>query len=325
MPPLLENQIVALPNVLLSEFFGAEGKYVTLLSGAFPESKIIPRGNEVHLHGEASSVVRIKGVLNEMLSYYHTHGTLSESQVRACLDGEKGKEIQSTPLLYNTKGEKVLPRTSAQQAFIRCIEQKDLVFATGTSGTGKTFLSVVMALRFLKKKAVHRIILTRPMVEAGERLGFLPGDLKEKMNPYLRPMYDALRHLLLEEKLQYFLQHNIIEIAPLAYMRGRTLDKAFIILDEAQNTTSTQMKMLLTRMGTYAKVVITGDNSQVDLVQEREHTGLTEAISLLKDIQDVGIVHLDASNTMRHPLVKEIIAAYHQEKRGKVHDLSPKK
>ena len=316
----MEVQSIVLPNVLLSEFFGAEGKYVAWLSDAFPKSRIIPRGHKVQLRGDASSLLRIRSVLGEMMAYYQAHGTVDEACVRACLKEETKDKNEGQQkgifLLYNTKGEKITSKTAAQHALVDAVKNKDLVFAIGASGTGKTFLSVALALYFLKKERIRRIVLTRPMVEAGERLGFLPGDLKEKMNPYLRPMYDALYFLLSEQKVQYFLQENVIEIAPLAYMRGRTLNDAFIILDEAQNATATQLKMLLTRMGTRTKMVLTGDDSQVDLIGEKEPSALKEAISLLEEMEQVGVVRFEAKDTLRHSLVQEIITAYKKAKKN---------
>ena len=320
----METQSIVLPDIPLGEFLGAENGHISLLAEAFPESEIFSRGHEIRLRGDKTSLLRIQKIVNRMVAHYRAHGEISRSYVLSCLNGQE-EAISGAAIVYDARGEKITAKTPAQARFARALETEDLVFAMGASGTGKTFLAIAMALRALKKKTVRRVVLTRPMVEAGEQLGFLPGDLKEKMNPYLRPMYDALHHLLSEEKLQYLLQHDLIEIAPLAYMRGRTLSDSFVILDEAQNATHTQIKMLLTRMGPHTKMVLTGDDSQVDLTREKEGSGLSRAASLLQGVKGVTLVHFDASGTMRHALVREIIAAYQGTEARKEADVSRKK
>ena len=306
------EKVIVLDNISLTDFLGVENKNISELSNAFPGSKIISRGNEIQLKGATSEVIKINDVLNALIQHYHKFGKITEEQVKTFIDEEvthhlpeKGEE----PLIFGTHGNVIKPRTVNQKKLVQLVGSKDLVFAIGPAGTGKTYISVALAVRALKNKEIKKIIITRPAVEAGESLGFLPGDLKEKIDPYLRPIYDALDDMLPNEKLKYYLEHNIIEIAPLAYMRGRTLNKAFILLDEAQNTTPMQIKMFLTRMGPQSKVIVTGDTSQVDL-PNKQKSGLIDSVNILKDVKGIGVVHLEARDVVRHKLVKQIIEAY---------------
>jgi phosphate starvation-inducible PhoH-like protein len=253
-----------------------------------------------------------------LLDHYHKYGKITQENVQNYLQQDSDAEAavgmpEAGPdvLLYGTKGAAIKPKTENQRRLVESAARHDLVFAVGPAGTGKTYISVAMAVKALKNKEVKKIVITRPAVEAGENLGFLPGDLKEKIDPYLRPIYDALDDMIPPEKLKYYLDNRIIEIAPLAYMRGRTLHNAFILLDEAQNTTTMQMKMFLTRMGPHSKVIVTGDQSQIDLPRNQK-SGLIESLHVLQNVNGIDFVKLDAKDVVRHRLVKEIINAYAQ-------------
>lgn len=290
-----------------------ENQTIKQVASAFPESKIVSRGNEIRIQGAAPEILRINDLVNSLLNHYHRYGKVTPDNVAQLLhEGEQATTKANSldeVLIYGTRGTVIKPKTPNQKDLIAAAAKNDLVFALGPAGTGKTYISVAMAVRALKNKEVKKIIITRPAVEAGENLGFLPGDLKEKIDPYLRPIYDALHDMVPAEKLRYYMEENIVEIAPLAYMRGRTLNNAFILLDEAQNTTPMQIKMFLTRMGPNSKVIITGDGSQVDLPRNHK-SGLAEAIKVLEGIPGIGIVNLTAQDVIRHKLVKAIIKAY---------------
>ncbi|HAA16233.1 MAG TPA: phosphate starvation-inducible protein PhoH [Cytophagales bacterium] len=307
------EKIITLDDVSLPEFLGVENQNIKQVASAFPESKIVSRGNEIRIKGTPPEILRINDLLNSLLDHYHRYGTVTPDNVAQYIhEDEKAEEQESTRdevLIYGTKGTVIKPKTPNQMALVDTVKKNDLVFALGPAGTGKTYISVAMAVRALKNKEVKKIIITRPAVEAGENLGFLPGDLKEKIDPYLRPIYDALHDMVPSEKLKYYMEDNIVEIAPLAYMRGRTLNNAFILLDEAQNTTPMQIKMFLTRMGPNSKVIITGDKSQIDLPRNHK-SGLSEAVKVLEGIEGIGIVNLNAHDVIRHKLVKSIIKAY---------------
>jgi len=263
--------------------------------------------------GEEEVMDEFERKLNLIIQHYHKFNALSENNIDNLMlaDGERmiSTEDGSETLVHGNGGTKIKARTVNQKKLVQAVDENDMVFAVGPAGTGKTYTAVALAVRALKAKEVKRIVLTRPAVEAGENLGFLPGDLKEKLDPYLMPLYDALRDMIPNEKLADMIEFGIIEIAPLAFMRGRTLDKAFVILDEAQNTTTMQMKMFLTRMGMTAKFVITGDMSQVDL-PGRQRSGLAYALDVLKDVEGIGVVRLGQSDVIRHSLVKRIIDAF---------------
>jgi phosphate starvation-inducible PhoH-like protein len=309
----LVEKIITLENISLIDFLGVENNNIKEVAAAFPSSRIISRGNEIRIKGSTPEIIKINDILNSLLEHYHKYGRITQENVLNYIQKDEANLQQHTNeddiLLYGTKGFAIKPKTANQKKLVENAEQHDLVFALGPAGTGKTYISVALAVRALKNKEVKKIIITRPAVEAGENLGFLPGDLKEKIDPYLRPIYDALDDMIPSEKLKYYQENRIIEIAPLAYMRGRTLNNAFILLDEAQNTTPMQMKMFLTRMGPNSKVVVTGDKSQVDLPRHHK-SGLVEAIKVLKDIKGIGFVELDAKDVVRHRLVKDIIQAY---------------
>ncbi len=309
------EKVITLENVSLIDFLGIENQNIKEISAAFPKSKIISRGNEIRINGSPPEILRINDILNSLMVHFHKYGKLSNEEVKGYIQREETalvseQQQQDGLLVYGHKGLIIKPKTPNQAKLVEACLKNDLVFALGPAGTGKTYISVAMAVRALKNKEVKKIIITRPAVEAGENLGFLPGDLKEKIDPYLRPIYDALDDMIPPEKLKFYQENRIIEIAPLAYMRGRTLHQAFILLDEAQNTTPMQIKMFLTRMGPMSKVIVTGDTTQIDL-PKKQRSGLIEAAKILKNIKGIGFVELDASDVVRHRLVKEIIQAYH--------------
>ena len=285
------------------------------MASAFPRSKIVSRGNEILVKGEAVDIIQITDILNSLMDHFHQFGKITEENVRGYVSQEKQDFATDDEadgiLLYGTKGSPIKVKTVNQQKLVQSIRDNDLVFALGPAGTGKTYISVAMAVRALKNKQVKKIIVTRPAVEAGENLGFLPGDLKEKIDPYLRPIYDALHDMMPFEKLKFYMEREIIEIAPLAYMRGRTLNNAFILLDEAQNTTPMQMKMFLTRMGPESKMIVTGDTSQIDL-PANQRSGLKEAARILNNVVGIGFVELNERDVVRHKLVRDIIEAYNR-------------
>ena len=309
----MTEKIITLEDIPLLDFLGAENKNINELSHAFPKSRIISRGNEILVKGEAPDILLITDILNSLQEHFHQYGRVTEENVRGYIAQELPESVPDDfidgIILYGTKGAPIKPKTVNQQKLVQSVKDNDLVFALGPAGTGKTFISVALAVRALKNKVIKKIIITRPAVEAGENLGFLPGDLKEKIDPYLRPIYDALNDMLPFEKLTYYMEREIIEIAPLAYMRGRTLNNAFILLDEAQNTTPMQMKMFLTRMGPESKMIVTGDISQIDL-PSKQRSGLKEAVRILNQVKGIGFVELSSRDVVRHKLVRDIIEAY---------------
>lgn len=311
------EKVITLENVSLLDFLGVENKNINEVASAFPKSKIVSRGNEIRIKGSNTDLLKINDIINSLVEHYHKFGKVTEENVQNYLSKEAEEELpdQEEVLIYGTRGFTIKPKTLNQQKLVYAVKENDLVFALGPAGTGKTYISVALAVRALKNKIVKKIIITRPAVEAGETLGFLPGDLKEKLDPYLRPIYDALHDMIPAEKLRYYMENNIIEIAPLAYMRGRTLNNAFILLDEAQNTTPMQIKMFLTRMGPNSKVIITGDTSQIDL-PKKQKSGLIEAARILKKVKGIGFVELTGKDVIRHKIVKDIIAAYEAVEEG---------
>lgn len=309
------EKVITLENIPLLDFLGSENENIRQIASAFPQSKIVSRGNEIRIQGRAPEILRINDLLNMLLQHFHRFGHVTPDNVKEyiALEGAPFEENQKDDvILYGNKGLVVKPKSTNQRKLVDSAFKNDLVFALGPAGTGKTYIAVALAVRALKNREVKRIIITRPAVEAGENLGFLPGDLQEKLDPYLRPIYDALSDMVPPEKLKYYQETRVIEIAPLAYMRGRTLHDAFVLLDEAQNTTSEQIKMFLTRMGPNSKVIITGDQTQVDL-PNRQKSGLKEALRVLKDVKNIGIVSLSSKDVIRHKLVKSIIEAYEKD------------
>ncbi len=310
--------ILTIEGVDPVELYGEHNVKLDLLRKAFPDISITARGQNLKLSGEKKYTQAAKGKFENMLRLLKSKKELPIQMVEEILldNGNpfhthlNGKDAKV--LVYGNGGRPIRAKTKNQQLLVNSSEANDVVFAIGPAGTGKTYTAVALAVRALKLKMVKKIILTRPAVEAGESLGFLPGDLKEKIDPYLRPLYDALDDMIPSEKLKHFMETRVIEIAPLAYMRGRTLDNAFIILDEAQNTSSVQIKMFLTRLGPSAKAILTGDLSQVDLPRNT-FSGLRKAIHLLHAIEGIGVIHLTADDVVRHRLVKEVIWAYEKD------------
>jgi phosphate starvation-inducible PhoH-like protein len=309
----LIEKTITLEDISLLDFLGIENKNISELAAAFPKSRIVSRGNEILVKGESPDIIQITDILNSLVDHFHQFGKITEENVRGYISQERQEFIPDDSadgiIIYGTRGSPIKAKTVNQQKLVQSVKDNDLVFALGPAGTGKTFISVALAVRALKNKVIKKIIITRPAVEAGENLGFLPGDLKEKIDPYLRPIYDALNDMVTFEKLKFYMEREIIEIAPLAYMRGRTLNNAFILLDEAQNTTPMQMKMFLTRMGPDSKMIVTGDTSQIDLPSNQK-SGLKEAVRILNETKGIGMVELNERDVVRHRLVRDIIEAY---------------
>ncbi|MEO8149677.1 MAG: PhoH family protein [Bacteroidia bacterium] len=304
------------------EFFGANDANLELLRKKFPALKIIVRGHELKVKGNEEQLTLFTEAFDQLIEVFERRGRLPQEDAESILqlksDGGKGAPVAAgvvgngnlqDVLVYGQNGIIVKARTPNQKKMVESSEKNDIVFAIGPAGTGKTYTAVALAVRALKNKEIRRIVLCRPAVEAGENLGFLPGDLKEKIDPYLRPLYDALFDMIQNEKLRSMIENGIIEVAPLAFMRGRTLDHAYVILDEAQNATESQLKMFLTRMGPHAKFIVTGDVTQIDLPRNQP-SGLIQAVKLLKDIKGIDMIYLDEKDVVRHRLVRDIIHAY---------------
>lgn len=307
-----------LEGINTKTFYGVQNQNFNLIKSSFPTLKITGRDNFVFAMGNRETLDLLKKKLDDVSDYISKHNSLEIKQLESLLklkdDSEKQLVFDQDIIVKGVNGKVIKAKTTNLKKLVKVSEKKDMVFAIGPAGTGKTYTSVALAVRALRDKEVKRIILTRPAVEAGESLGFLPGDLKEKLDPYMQPLYDALRDMIPHEKLEGYMEKRIIEVAPLAFMRGRTLDEAFVILDEAQNTTHSQMKMFLTRMGMNAKFIITGDPSQVDLPKNQQ-SGLKESMTILKDVDEIGFVHLSEEDVVRHPVVKKIIMAYNTVER----------
>ena len=315
----MTETIINLETVNPIEFFGVNNGKLDILKKKFPLLKILSRGTQVKLSGAPEQIVDAREKINLIVQYIERNGHMSENYFEQILGGDDEKVVDNfvdrhpnDVLVFGPNGKTVRARTANQKAMVQACDKNDIVFAIGPAGTGKTYTAVALAVRALKNKLVKKIILTRPAVEAGESLGFLPGDLKEKIDPYLRPLYDALDDMIPADKLGYYMSTRTIEIAPLAYMRGRTLDNAFIILDEAQNTNDLQIKMFLTRIGPNAKAIITGDPTQIDLPKNQQ-SGLFKASRILKNIEGISQIELDEEDVVRHRLVKSIIKAYNKD------------
>lgn len=316
-------------GVSLVEFYGVNNRKLDLLKRAFPGLKITSRGAKVRAAGNNNEVMLFNERVNAIMEFLRRYGHLSLQNLEGMLEGVSVDNLDvpkrdSNIIVYGNRGKVVKARTPNQVRLVEESENNDIVFAIGPAGTGKTYTAVALAVKALKAKLVRRIILARPAVEAGESLGFLPGDLKDKIDPYLRPLYDALDDLIPPDKLDYYMRQRVIEIAPLAYMRGRTLDDAFIILDEAQNTTEMQIRMFLTRIGPSAKCIITGDLTQIDLPM-RVKSGLRKSVEILSGIKGIGTVYLDEEDVIRHKLVKQIIKAYERSDNSNAHHRSDAK
>lgn len=299
-------------------FYGVNNQYFNLIKSTFPTLKITGRDHFIFAMGNQEALDILKQKLDDIVKFISKNNSIGLKDVENILnikdENEKQLIFDQDIIVKGVNGKVIKAKTTNLKKLVKETEKKDMVFAIGPAGTGKTYTSVALAAKALRDKEVKRIILTRPAVEAGESLGFLPGDLKEKLDPYLQPLYDALRDMIPHEKLEGFMEKKVIEVAPLAFMRGRTLDDAFVILDEAQNTTHAQMKMFLTRMGMNAKFIITGDPSQIDLPKNQQ-SGLKEAMRILKGVNEIGFVHLTEEDVVRHPVVKKIILAYNDEEK----------
>lgn len=313
----MKEKTISILGVNLLDLFGMNEEKLALIKSYFPKLKIVARGNELKAFGDDSELIRFEEKLELIVSYLQKFSRLNKAHIETLMldDGAEllNKSSKDDVLLFGNKGLQITARTPNQQKIVEAERKNDMVFAIGPAGTGKTYTAVALAIRALKNKQVKRIILTRPAVEAGENLGFLPGDLKEKLDPYMQPLYDALYDMLPAEKLMEYIENRVIEVAPLAFMRGRTLDKAYVILDEAQNATESQMKMFLTRMGRSAKFIVTGDMSQIDLPKNQK-SGLVKACSILSDVEGIAIIRLTGKDIIRHPLVEKIINAFDKEK-----------
>ena len=302
------------------DLYGVNNSMYEKIRSFFPKLKLVARGDEIKVMGELSEIERFESALNLMIGYHQKYGRLTEADIINIMNDSTSAQLalnekDDDVIAYGNNGKSIRARTVNQRRMTDEFKTHDLLFAIGPAGTGKTYTAIALAVAAFKTKAVKKIILTRPAVEAGEKLGFLPGDLKEKLDPYLQPLYDALHDMIPPKKLTDLMDAGTIQIAPLAYMRGRTLDNAFVILDEAQNATISQLKMFLTRMGRSAKFIVTGDLTQIDLPQKNQ-SGLNTTINILKQIEGISVIRFDQRDIIRHPLVKDIVAAYEKQEEG---------
>ena len=302
------EKVINLDDIELVGFLGVENKNIQEIETAFPKTKIISRGNKISIKGNKDQLLEVEKIIRSLVIHYDKFGKIDKkivlSHIRNGFSNEE-KEI----IIYGSSGKRIVAKTSNQKRIVDLYNKNDLLFVIGPAGTGKTYVSVALGVKALKEKKIKKIIITRPVVEAGENLGFLPGDLQDKIDPYLKPIYDALEDMIPIQKMKKFIENKTIEIAPLAYMRGRTLKNAFILLDEAQNTTESQLKMFLTRLGQNSKMIVTGDISQIDL-RKNQSSGLIDAKNKLDNIDGIGFTHLDSSDVLRHSLVKKILDKY---------------
>ena len=307
----MSEKLITLSNIELVKLFGTNNRKLDKIKTLFPQIKIVSRGERLKIIGSTDQIKYFEQKLTAFIKHINQYNSLTLSQIERLVEGDESEILKTKDdiILHGQNGKVIKARTANQRKMISEIEKNDMLFAIGPAGTGKTYTAVAIAVKSLKDREVKRIIFTRPAVEAGENLGFLPGDLKEKLDPYMQPIYDALFDMIPIERLNEYIENGTIQIAPLAFMRGRTLDKAFVILDEGQNTTEQQMKMFLTRMGRSAKFIITGDETQIDLPRNQK-SGLINAINTLIKIKDISFVTLDGNDVIRHKLVKDIINAY---------------
>jgi phosphate starvation-inducible protein PhoH and related proteins len=312
----MNEKIITLDSVEPVEIYGVNDLKLNVIKKHFPKLKLVARGYSLKVLGDNAEIARFEKKLDLLVDHYHKSGILTDTVIERLLGPtgdnlveSKDDAVNNDIILFGNNGLVVKAKTENQRRMIRDILKNDMLFAVGPAGTGKTYTAVALAVKALKNKEVKRIILTRPAVEAGENLGFLPGDLKEKLDPYMQPLYDALNDMVPTDKLNQYIESRTIQIAPLAFMRGRTLDNAFVILDEAQNTTESQMKMFLTRMGANAKFIVTGDVTQIDL-PSKQPSGLLQALRLLKKVEGISVVELDNTDVIRHKLVRAIIEKY---------------
>ena len=315
----MTERVILLDGIDPVVMFGPNNRLLEQIQGYFPKIKLIARGNEIKCMGEAEEIAVFADKISELLDYYRHYNRLDENDLeRLLLDDDHMRTASSgdfeDALVFGTNGRPVRARTVNQLLLVKEYSVSDLIIAEGPAGTGKTYTAIALAVRALKNHEVKKIVLTRPAVEAGERLGFLPGDMKDKLDPYLQPLYDALHDMIPSRKLEQWIEDGTVQIAPLAFMRGRTLENSFVILDEAQNATVSQLKMFLTRMGVSSKFILTGDTTQIDL-QRRSESGLLQAIRLLTDIEGISVIRFDERDIVRHRLVKHIVRAYDTEEK----------
>ena len=311
----MAEKILHLETVDPLDLYGVQCSRLDILKRAFPKIQIVARGHDVKVLGDEQQIADFEDKFRQVVHFLDTFNRLSDDDLVQILNNQQQHQtdVPDDLIVFGNNGRAIRARSANQQRMVDAVAQNDMLFALGPAGSGKTYTAIALAVRALRNREVRRIVLSRPAVEAGERLGFLPGDLKEKIDPYLQPLYDALNDMIPAKKLESHLEEGVIQIAPLAFMRGRTLDNAFVILDEAQNTTLPQMKMFLTRMGMNSKFIITGDVTQIDLPRTQD-SGLVQAIHLLKRIEGISIVELDESDIVRHRLVKEIVKAFDKAK-----------
>ena len=309
----MAEKILHLETVDPLDLYGAQCSRLDILKRAFPKIQIVARGHDVKLLGEEQQIADFEDKFRQVVHFLDTYNRLSDDDLVQILNNAQQPAATDDLIVFGNNGRAIRARSANQQRMVKALEENDMLFALGPAGSGKTYTAIALAVRALRNREVRRIVLSRPAVEAGERLGFLPGDLKEKIDPYLQPLYDALNDMIPAKKLESHIEEGIIQIAPLAFMRGRTLDNAFVILDEAQNTTLPQMKMFLTRMGLNSKFIITCDVTQIDLPRTQD-SGLVQAVRLLRNIEGISFVELDETDIVRHRLVKEIVKAFDKAK-----------
>ena len=311
------EQVIVLNNIDPVIFFGVNNSNLQLIKTLFPKFKIVARGNVIKVMGNTEELPFFEEKIRELEQFCVDHNTLSGENIINIVKGKKPQIVKEDNLIiFGLNGKPILARNENQQKFVQAFQKNDLIFSLGPAGTGKTYVAIALAVKALKSKQVRKIILSRPAVEAGEKLGFLPGDMKDKIDPYLQPLYDALEDMIPTSKLKEYIENKVVQIAPLAFMRGRTLNDAVIILDEAQNTSINQIKMFMTRLGTNAKMIITGDITQIDLPSSQP-SGLKHALHVLKRVKGVGRVEFGAKDIVRHKLVQSIVDAYDKEDKKK--------
>ena len=302
------EKTIDLNDIELVQFLGVKNRNIQEIEKSFPKTKIISRGNKISVKGNKDQLTDVVNIITSLISHFEKYGSINKKVIISHIKNGYSNE-DNEPIVYGSNGKKIITKTKNQKNIVSLHKKNDLIFVIGPAGTGKTYISVALGVKALKEKIVKKIIITRPVVEAGENLGFLPGDLQDKIDPYLKPIYDALEDMIPIQKMKKLIESKTIEIAPLAYMRGRTLKNAFILLDEAQNTTKSQLKMFLTRLGENSKMIVTGDISQIDL-RRNQSSGLVDAKKKLDDIDGIGFTFLDSSDVLRHRLVKKILDRY---------------
>ena len=307
---MIEKHLI-LEDIDLLTFYGVNNVHLQMIKALYPKLRIVARGNIIKVMGDEEEMCAFEENIQKMQQHCAKYNSLNEETIISIIKGDllNGHPAEGAAICYSVTGKAIVPRSDNQRLLVEAYERNDMLFATGPAGSGKTYLSIALAVRALKNKEVRRIILSRPAVEAGEKLGFLPGDMKDKIDPYLQPLYDALQDMIPAQKLNEYMEQNIIQIAPLAFMRGRTLNEAVVILDEAQNTTTQQIKMFLTRMGQNTKMIITGDMTQIDL-PHAVRSGLREAHEVLRGVKGIGFIEMTDKDIVRHKLVTRIVNAY---------------